>query len=161
MQKKIYKKEKSISETLEEEGNQALIKGSFYSTLLGISCAILIFVFLFLDLADNLLVPAIWSLFAGTYSFFFYLLAKRNLLRGWRIYVSFFPFISLPTLLFIASHFLLPSGAASYITGPVSYIYFHVIIMTGFLFDSKLSIFAGIISAIEFTFVYFLARKMA
>ena len=45
-----------------------------------------------------------------------------------------------------------------YLISPVAYVYFITIIMSGFMFDSKLSYFAGILSATGYFISYLLMR---
>ena len=43
-------------------------------------------------------------------------------MRGATAYLVLLPFVSLPTLMFLAGYFLLPGGAATFLTGPLSYL---------------------------------------
>jgi class 3 adenylate cyclase len=109
-------------------------------------------------LAQNLEVAGGAAVFGGLYSYAIYRLARADRLHGRLIYVIFIPFISLPTFFFLATHFLMPAGAATYITGPFSYLYFHLILMTGFVFDARLSIWAGVVSALGYLGCFLLAQ---
>lgn len=99
-----------------------------------------------------------FALIACLFSLLIFLSARKEKIQGPSIYAIFVPFIVLPTAFFIASHFLMPSGAASYITGPFSYLYFILIVITGFLFNSKLAYLAGILSGVGYFMVYLVAR---
>jgi len=147
-----------VSQHLDREVNAALAKGGFYSMLLGFIAGAIVGLLDLLGLAQNLTVPCVFAFGAGGYSLFIYILAKKGRMKGWVMYATIIPFINLPTFFFLGTHFILPAGAATFITGPISYLYFHLIIMTGFIFDFKLSLVAGITSGIGYQIVYLLAQ---
>jgi hypothetical protein len=136
-----------FSGLLHEEINGALEKGGLISALLGISAGILLTILILLRAAENIMLPLVFAFFAGGYSLVIYALARKRAMRGWVIHALFLPFVSLPTFFFLACHLTMPAGAATYMTSPISYLYFHLIIMTGFIFDVKLSVSAGVICA--------------
>jgi adenylate cyclase len=147
-----------FSGLLREEINGALEKGGLISALFGISAGILLTILILLRAAENLLLPLVFAFFAGGYSLVIYALARKRAMRGWVIHALFLPFVSLPTFFFLACHLTMPAGAATYMTGPISYLYFHLIIMTGFIFDVKLSVSAGVICAAGYQLVFLLGR---
>lgn len=144
---------------LRAEVNTTLEKGSFYAALLGILSSMIIFSMEYLGLVQNLMVPGIWALVCGLYSLFCFTMAKHGKITGRTQYAVFLPFISLPSVLFIMSHYLLTSGIATYITGPASYLYFFLIVMTGFLFNRVLSTVAGFIVGIQYFVAYLFANN--
>ena len=149
----------TLQKHLEIEGNRALTKGAFYSTLLGLAGGAIVLGLILFEAAENMLSPCIFAFVGAGYSYVVYLLARSERMKGWITYVAFVPFVSLPTFFFLLSHFFMPAGSATFITGPISYLYFHFIIMTGFLFDPKLSILAGLVSAAGYMWMYFLGRE--
>lgn len=143
---------------LHAEINRALKTAGLISMLLGIVGGTILVAILSLGIAENLFIPLVFSFTAALYSMILYLLAKKNRLEGWLLTALILPFITMPTLFFMATHFFMPAGTATYMTGPISYLYFHLIIMTGFIFDFKLSTAAGVLSAVGYLLVFMLGR---
>jgi len=148
-----------FSEFLNKEINRMLKRGSFYAAILAFLSTGIIFSFEYLGLVHDFTIPGTWALICGLYSLFAFWSARRGLVKGWMQYAVVLPFTSLPSVLFLMSHHFLPSGTATYITGPASYLYFFVIIMTGFLFNRTLSTLAGIFVGIQYFAAYLLGRE--
>lgn len=151
--------ERLIARNLIIEGNLVLKRGGRIAAFLGVFGGSLILVMTAAGLIDNVILPALMSFVGGIFGTVLFLMARKNLVRGWRSYIIYILFISIPTYLFLTSHFILPGGAASYLTGPFSYLYFFLIIITGFIYDSRLSIAAGFIVGLEYYLCYLLARS--
>ncbi len=149
---------RSLDRHLLEESNAALAKGGLYSALLGLLGGVIVLVVILAEAARNVWAPCIFALFAGACSLVVWLLARRRRMKGATLYLVFLPFVSLPTFFFLLSHFLMPAGAATYITGPISYLYFHLIIMTGFVFEPRLSIVSGAVCGAGYLAMYLLGR---
>lgn len=148
-----------VSRQITTEANVVLRTGGLYSTILGMGCGLLLFAFTGLGWMRDVEAAAAFALFAGLYSLGLYWLARAGRLRGGLVVPAFLPFIALPTFFFLFTHALLPAGAASYITGPFSFLYFHLVIMTGFLFDARLSALSGLLSGVGYFGCYLLARS--
>ncbi len=146
-----------FSRLLNEEVNATLKKGSLYAAGLGTLSSLIIFFLEYAGLVHDFVVPGFWALVCGLYSLFAFAMAKNGRIQGWMLYVVFLPFISLPSVLYVISQLLLPSGTATYITGPASYLYFFVVIMTGFTFDHRLSTVAGVVVGAQYFLAYLLA----
>lgn len=146
------------AELLVMETNDVLRKGAFVCVVMGYSASAAILVMIYAGLLRDFAIPTLWALSGGTISVAVYILARRRWIRGWVEYLVVVFFVLMPTSLFIVSHFLLPSGAATYVTGPASYIYFFFIVLTGFLFNARLSIFGGALSAILYTSAVWIDR---
>lgn len=143
---------------LQNEVNLTLRRGSFWAAVLGYLCAGGLAILVYGDLAQSMETPLLWAMICGTYSAIVYWLARANLVRGVRTYVVILCFTSLPGVLYLLSYFLLPSGTATYITGPPSYLFFCVVIVSGFAFDARLSTISGALASIEYMIAFWLAR---
>ncbi|MEQ9366122.1 MAG: adenylate/guanylate cyclase domain-containing protein, partial [Leptospirales bacterium] len=150
---------KAYQNLLQSEVNLTLRRGSFWAAVLGYLCAAGLAVMVFGDFAERMETPLIWAMICGTYSGIAYFLARANLVRGTRTYIVVLGFTSLPGVLYLLSYFLLPSGTATYITGPPSYLFFCVVIVSGFAFDARLSTISGALASIEYTAAFLLARN--
>jgi class 3 adenylate cyclase len=148
----------TLEAQLLRESNRALAVVGLYLALLGLSGGVIVLAVLGLGLARDLEAPAAFAFFAGGCSAALWLLGRRGRLRGWVRYAVFAGLVSLPTAFFLLSHLLLPAGAASYITGPISLLYFHLIVMAGFTFDPRLTLAAGALSGLAYFGCYLLAR---
>ncbi len=153
----LEKPEERIENYLLVEINSALTKGGLIAFALGLMNFIVLFILNSLKLVQNLWLPCIFALIACLYSLLIFLFARKNAIHGPCFYKIFIPFMLLPTAFFVASSFIMPAGAASYITGPFSYLYFILIVITGFLFKPRLAYLAGILAGAG----YFLAYLMA
>ncbi|MDZ4725987.1 MAG: adenylate/guanylate cyclase domain-containing protein [Leptospira sp.] len=142
---------------LETEINATLRNVSFYSFLMGTGSALLLVILQFLDLVKQMQVPILWTITGGLVSLSFYFIAKQNLAKGYLIYIIILFYSTLPGILFVLAEFLLPLGAATYITGPASYLYFFMVILSGFALDERLSILAGIYTGIQYLFFFLIS----
>jgi adenylate cyclase len=155
----LNKSEEQIEEHLYGEINAALTTGGLIAAILGFMNFIALFILNVVKVVQNLWIPCIFALIAGIYSLMIYFLARKGKIHGACIYEIFVPFMLLPAAFFIASHFFLPAGAASYITGPFSYLYFILIVICGFLFNYRLAYISGAIAGLSYFFIYLLARS--
>ena len=146
-----------MARQIHREANDALRKAGIYAAVLGLGNGVILGLLIWARAIDKVTVPALFAAIAGGYSLVIYFLARAGRIRGWTVHVVFIPFVSLPTLFFLISHFMLPAGAATYLTGPISYLYFFLILMTGFLFDARVSIASGVVSGAGYLAMYGLA----
>ena len=142
---------------LDQETNRAVRKGGVYSAILGTVGALSIVFMIEVAGGRGLEGPLVFTLFATAYSFLLYLIARADRMRGVVLYLAFLPFAALPSLFFIGTHFYYPAGAATFITGPFSYLNFHLVIMTGFIFNMRLSVLAGLVAGGGFMIASLLA----
>ncbi|MDX1961435.1 MAG: adenylate/guanylate cyclase domain-containing protein [Leptospiraceae bacterium] len=148
----------SFQKVLDEEVNSSLEKLSYYSMILGLSSSVILTLVYYFNIMDKIEIPIIWTLFGGIFSLIFYLLAKKKLTKGRFTYLIIISYSSFPSLILVFAHFLLPSGSISYITGPPSYLYFFMIVLSGFAYNPRLSIFIGLITGIQYFIFYFIDR---
>ena len=146
---------KRYQEILERDTNSTLRLAFLITTVLGISATIPLFLMERYGVTHGLTIPTLWAFAGGFISFVIHMLARYGLIRGYIRYLVVIFMVSMPTTIYVAAYFLLPSGTATYITGPPSYIYFVFIIMSGFFFNRNIAIFAGAITTIEYTLVFF------
>jgi class 3 adenylate cyclase len=143
---------------LHREVNRALSIGALYATPVGAGLGVLVLGAW--AVTDNLLYlgPGVFALFAGACALVVHLIAKRGLAAGpakWGVMLSF---VSLPTLFFLIAEAFYDSGAATFITGPYTYLYMFLTVITGFLFHPRLSAVAGVVAAAQYLAMYALAR---
>ncbi len=148
--------ETQLERYLDEAVNAALVKGSFWAAMLGIVCSAVMSVGIFSGQVTGIEYPAIYALVCGCYAAAFNWSARRGTLQGrWR-YPAFLPFVLLPTAFFVGAEVFIPDGgAAIYITGPISYLYFIMILITGFVFDRRLALLSGVLSGAGYLAVFF------
>ncbi|WP_036095217.1 adenylate/guanylate cyclase domain-containing protein [Leptospira weilii] len=144
---------------LESEINSTLKKVSFYSSIMGIASAVALVWMQKFGLVSQMQVPILWTLIGGTFSFFFYLLAKFRLAKGIKIYLIILFYSTIPGILYALAEIYLPLGAATYITGPASYLYFFMIILSGFAMNEKLSTLSGAYCGFQYLVAYFVSQK--
>jgi class 3 adenylate cyclase len=148
----------TIEAAITDEGNRALVKGALVSTIVGAVAGTLVLALEGLGLTRGLILPGLFALVCSAYSLLIWALGRRRLLGGWVLWPVFGGFASLPTVFFLLAELLMPSGAATYVTGPFVYVYGIAIAVTGFLLVQRLTVFAGVLAAVEYMGIYFLAR---
>jgi class 3 adenylate cyclase len=85
-------------------------------------------------------------------------LSSRGILRGRNMrFVLIFPMLT-PTIFFITANALMPERILYNLTGPFSFSYFLVIIMTCLFFNHRYSVLTGFITGIGYFVSYLLAR---
>jgi adenylate cyclase len=148
----------TIDRHVNEEANRAVAIATLYAAWFGLFSAVVVSILLAVGALRGLLTAAIFAGIAGAYATLLHVFAKRGRLRGATIYLLLLPFVSLPTAFFLTAHALLPWGAATWISGPFAYLYYCLIIVTGFFFDKKLSRIAGAVAAVEYSGCVLLAH---
>lgn len=137
--------------------NDTLQKGSLASCLMGFICAGVLYLMTKFGLVKGIEVPILWTIIGGTYSGAVWLLARAQRIHSRSTWVVMLGFCTLPTSIYVIAWFALPSGTATYITGPPGYLYFFLIVLTGFAFDFRLSLIAGIFSGLQYSLAAHLA----
>ncbi|MHB8872864.1 MAG: adenylate/guanylate cyclase domain-containing protein [Myxococcaceae bacterium] len=144
--------------SLNQNVNAVLSRGSLVAAGLGFGAGAIVLTLHALGTLQNLLLPGVGALVCGGYAFGFHLLAHFNLLRRRMLYATFIPFVMLPTAMFAVFEVVLPAGAASFITGPLSHLYVVMIVLTAFTFEPALSYVAGALSAAGYLGIFFVTR---
>lgn len=147
-----------VAQLIRAEAHSALLKGSYYACLLAVVAVAFLTVLVATGQFRSGEIPMAFAGTCGLYIGLVHALARRGVMHGTRLYVVFLVFVSMPTLFLLLAHLVLPLGAATYITGPMSYLYFFLIVLSGFLFDFRLSVLASLTAAVGYMGCYFLAR---
>ncbi|MBF0406409.1 MAG: adenylate/guanylate cyclase domain-containing protein [Candidatus Riflebacteria bacterium] len=150
--------EQGFTDILQAESNQAIHKGSIYASIFGLLGALFMLLGKLMGMPGDFLIPAIWACLAGLYAALIAWLSRKGQLSSFGQIMTVVGYVSVPTLLYGIAHFLLPMGAATYITGPPSYLYMFMILLTGFMFNEKFSAVAGIVAGVQYFLVYLLAE---
>ncbi|MFC2061189.1 adenylate/guanylate cyclase domain-containing protein [Elusimicrobiota bacterium] len=130
-----------------------------YVVLFSLLCGTTLVIINSIGMAHDLTVPAMWTFGIALYTIFLYKVVKKGPLSESKKYTIVLSYVSMPTMLYVISCFVNPSRAAAYITGPTTYIYFIIIILSGFFLDSKLSIISGIVAGAGYFIMSLLAHK--
>ncbi len=148
-----------FDELVEIQVNETLKVGSLSSALLGYMSGLILWIGDYLQIANNIEVPILWTIFGGSYSLLIYFLSKKGRVKNYTKYLVMLGFVSVPSAIYFIAFLSLPAGPATYINGPPSYLYFFLIIVTGFSFDFKLSFLSGIFAALQYTLVIYLSSN--
>lgn len=111
-----------------------------------------------LGIVPGMMIPSMWAFICGFAVFCLYLLARRDAIPAEKPWIVVLPLVSLPTVIFVVSWALLPAGTATYLTGPPSYLYFFLVVLTGFWMQARVSILSSIFAAGQFFAAYQFAR---
>ncbi len=135
------------------EASAVLQRGSYWTMILGAGAGGLLLVFSALGLVRDLWVPIYWSFFTAAFSGVAYVLARFGRVTGPFMWVVVIGYTSVPTVLYVMAYFMLPSGTATYVTGPPSYGYFVVIALSGFTMQPRLALVSGAVAAVSYGIV--------
>jgi class 3 adenylate cyclase len=144
-----------FDQLVEKQVNATLQIGSLASALLGYTSGVILWIGSYFKLAENIEVPIFWTFLGGSYSLFVYYLSKNERVTNILKYIVMLGFVSLPSVIYLIAYLSLPAGSATYINGPPSYLYFFLIIVTGFSFDFKLSFFSGLFAALQYSLIIY------
>jgi len=144
---------------VEKQVNETLKVGSLASAILGFSSGIVLWIGSYFEIAQNIEVPILWTIIGGFYSLLIYFLSKQGKVQKTLKYFIMLGFVSLPSIIYIIASIFLPAGAATYINGPPSYLYFFLIIVTGFSFNFNLSFYSGIFAASQYSIFIYLSTN--
>lgn len=159
--KPVSTREHIFQQELAQQINRSARRGSLFLLLLGVVGVIFTLGAHFLHLPGEFIGPSMVA-GAGVFSsIMLYFLARANLLRGIVNYFVMIIFIMIPTTFFFVSHFFYPLGAISYMHGPVVFLYFFIIMLSGFFFDFRLSVLVSVIGALGFMGCYLLGQDLA
>jgi class 3 adenylate cyclase len=147
-----------VEDAITDEGNRALVKGALVAAIVGGIAGPLVLSMDLAGLTQGLVLPGLFALVCSAYALVVWGLGRRKRLRGRVLWPVFGGFASLPTAFFLLAELLLPSGAATYATGPFVYVYGVCVAVSGFLLSQRLASFCGALAAVEYFGVYLLAR---
>ena len=126
-----------IESRIRVEGNAAIARTSSLVAFLGLLAVGTISIMLAFAEHESLVVPA-WACGLGSAaSYLVYRLAKAELIHGRLALVVFPLYASMPTFAFVAAAILLEGGVAVFLTGPLSYLYCPLILVSACLFDPR------------------------
>jgi class 3 adenylate cyclase len=135
---------------LDEVVNRTLRRGSLVAAALGLLSGALLCLAIVTTDRSTLWLPAGWAFCCGAYSLFVFLLARAERVRGGAAWAVMLGFVSLPGTIYLAAAILHPSGAATYLTGPPSYLYFFLIAVSGLALHPRLAQVAGLFAGVQY-----------
>ncbi|HOY65621.1 MAG TPA: adenylate/guanylate cyclase domain-containing protein [Candidatus Ozemobacteraceae bacterium] len=141
------------------EINATLRPAFLVGALFGIFAGTFMLLIHWVGLMPDMAIPALWAFVCGISVLGLYVMARRDAIPAVRPWIVVLPLVSLPTLIFVVSWWILPGGAATYLTGPPSYLYFFLVVLTGFWMQARVSIGASIFAAAQFIVAYQVARE--
>ncbi|MGE0790843.1 MAG: adenylate/guanylate cyclase domain-containing protein [Sandaracinaceae bacterium] len=144
-----------VEAAVRRESNDALARGSLVAVGLGIVGGLSV---LLTGIRGPLIVPPLaFGLTAATFALLVYVLARAGRVHGAVAWAVMLTFVSLPTAFFVLAQFVTEAGAATYLNGPIAWVYFVVVAVSGTLFRPRLSIVVGIVAAAGYGLAYALA----
>lgn len=153
-------RDQQVAQAIALETSRFLARGGLYAAVMG-AIAVLAVGGLWLGTGDGFYaLPTAFAALGASWSFLLSEAARRGRLKGVTRNVVMLVLVSLPTGLFLAAHVLEPPGAATFITGPFINLYSFLLVITGFLLSFRLSALAGLVVALEYLFVFSLARPV-
>ena len=148
----------SFDEVLARHTNELFREGSRYAAALGLSSCVLMSILQHLGKIRDMGVPILWAAICGGFALMVTCLGRKGWIRGSTLWAVVLLYTSLPSLIYVLAALQLPAGAATYITGLPTYLYFFLIAVSGFSFDKRLPVVAGVVAAWEYLLVFLVAR---
>jgi hypothetical protein len=145
-----------LQRNIEAEANEALLRGSRVLTWFTVAAALL--VGLLGVWFPHMRSPSVFVALCGLLLMALFMLTKQKAFFGPRAWAFLVTFVTAPTLFFIIAEQSNPSGAMTYLYGPISTTYFLIVILTGFLFEPALSRLTGAVGGAAYVVAYFIAR---
>ena len=140
------------------EINATLRPAFLAGALFGLGAGVVLAGVDWLGIVPSMMIPALWSFICGFAVLALYLAARRDGIPAERPWIVVLPLVSLPTVIFIVSWAILPGGTSTYLTGPPSYLYFFLVVLTGFWMQARVSLLASLFAAAQFFAAYQFAR---
>ena len=144
-----------------EQSNRSLQRGGVYATWFLIISALALGA-LAVGAAghEDLRVPAMFATTSSVMAIGITFLARRRWVSGWVRYAVALGFVSLPTLMLLMAAPQFPAtGAATFLVGPLSFLYLLFLAVTGFMFEARVTQVAGVAAALEYGLCVWLARS--
>jgi class 3 adenylate cyclase len=123
---------------------------SSWLVILGLLGTVMIGIMVLFADDNSLLVPGSFAFLGAVLSYVVHRLAKAELIHGRLAFVVFPLYASIPTFVFIVGSLLLEDGIATFITGPMSYLYCPLILVSACLFDYRYPIVVGLFIAASY-----------
>ncbi len=138
------------------ESNAALARGALVAAALGLAGACAVPLAGFSGMMS--VPPAGFGLTACAFSLALRALARRELVHGGVAWAVMLAFVSLPTAFFMLAEALTDAGAATYLHGPIAWVYFVIIAVSGTLFRARISMATGLVAAIGYAISFAAAQ---
>jgi len=151
-------RDRQVTEAIRAETARFIVRGGLTAAALGAFAGLGLGSVAFFGHDSFFVLPALFGAVGGLYSLLLAYAARKGWLTGLRRNFIILPLVSLPTAMFVAAHFVLPAGAASYLTGPFVNLYSFLIVIAGFLLSPRLSVWAGFVVAVEYLGCFALAQ---
>lgn len=147
-----------FGDLLQTESNSALHRGSIFASSFGMLGAVFMMLGKVAGVPGDYTIPAVWAFLSGCYAALIAWLTRNGRFSSLAQLLAIFGYVSVPSVLYLIAHVFLPMGAATYVTGPPSYLYMFLVFLTGSMFNERVAAIAGIAAGLQYLAVFFLAR---
>ena len=148
----------ALRSTIAAESRLALWRGARLLTLLATMGLAVMSVIAVAGLVENAIVPVTFCVICIVVSRVTWYAAEHDLVRRPHVVYGVSALLCLlPVTLFVLAHFLSPAGAGTWFFGPITTLWFLLIIVAGFQFDARVAHFAGAVSACGYLLTWWLA----
>ena len=157
----MNEKEIEFENHLTKQINSTLAKGTKAAFYLAALSTMLLLGLMAFGYMKHMVFVAVWVGWCAIVSYISYYLTKNDLTQSYsNKVIMVLTHSTLPTSLFIIGHFTTNFGAATYLNGPASHLYFFIIALSGMFFDKKLSLLSGVSSGVQYYFCFWLAYPL-
>ena len=142
---------------IDAEANEALEKGALVlAAFTWVSAAVVGVLSIY---EEHMRLPSVFVAFSGGYLLMLWRIARKKRFRAAMGNAVTLAFLSVPVAFYAAAQLLTPSGAATYLFGPISATWFLMVILSGFLFDPSLARWMGLGGALAYVVSWLFARR--
>ena len=156
--KELPQLNKIFEDKLSEVIEIAFPRGAYITMLFGWLSFIIILIVYLLGITTMKL-QLIFIFLVSIYASLVFVFLKRGVLRSRYKYLLLLVPLFFPTLFFLCANLMLPERMLFNLTGPFSYSYFLIIIMSGLFFNYRCSVAAGFISGFGYFISYLISRE--
>lgn len=148
-----------IAKHLQNESNAALMKGGYIASIIAFSSAIIVIILYIFLQKNTMLLTCGFAFLMGIFCMVIYKFARDGKIVGRAHYYIMLAMTLLPSVFLLVNVLISgEEGVAESITGPTTFSYFICIVVTGFIFDPRLSYSAGLLAGLGYFLVFLIAR---
>lgn len=150
----------TVEQRVREHVCASVRRGGYVSLWFAGPMVVLLVAFLLLHPGHSMWLSLGYATYGLVHAYVAYRVGKAGRASGRVAVFILLPLVFMPVLFSLAAHVLAPGGVAGFLNGPPSFIYFILIIVTGFAFDARLSFIMGVGSGAGYFLMYLLARDV-
>ena len=150
----------TVNQRVQEHVCASIRRGGLISLWFTLPIVAMLVVYLLGHPGSSMWLSLGYATYGLAHAFVAYRVGKAGRATGRVVVAILLPLVFMPVLFSLAAQALAPGGAAGFLNGPPSFVYFILIVVTGFAFDARLSLLTGVMSGAGYFLMYLLSRDV-